>query len=104
MMKRLRLRKQLESTMRVKLSLALVLSATIQLPAEVLSATDSSKLAKDKAIDIAIELFKESPDKIRQRLMESKSTLHPDGFVPKSREELPLNESERRRGLVAKVR
>ena len=36
--------------------------------------------------------------------MESKSTLHPASFAPISREELPLNDSERRRGVVAKLR
>ena len=36
--------------------------------------------------------------------MESKSTLHPRSFAPVSREELPLNDSERRGGVVAKLR
>jgi hypothetical protein len=64
----------------------------------------SDTLAKDKAIETAIELFKDQPDKIRRRLMESKSTLRLDTFVVKSREELQLSNSERRRGLVAKLR
>jgi hypothetical protein len=93
-----------EYPMRVVLVCAIALAATMQSPAAVLSAADSSKSAQDKAIDIAIELFKDSPDKIRQRLMEAKSTLHPGAFEPRAREELPLNDGERRRGLVAKVR
>lgn len=34
----------------------------------------------------------------------AKSTLHPADFEPKSRGEMPLSESERRRGVAAKVR
>ena len=90
--------------MHITLARAVALSATLCLTGDVLTAAESSNRAQDKAIETAIELFKVPPDRIRQGLMSAKSTLHPAGFEPRLRDEMPLSESERRRGVAAKVR